>query len=119
MIKRRFLTMVTAIVVVSLSTGNATAQSTNNRNLTMLERDYQREEDEFTNSEMDLGRQREQGINDYRSQVEGQRADLLNTRGTLAGQRVIAEGGDFNAARMAASPYTSRISAILDSIDIG
>lgn len=99
------------------ATGNAAAQSVNNRNITSLDQNWRRAEDDFTNSQNDLGRQRQQGENDLRSRVESQRAELLNTIGTLTGQRTLATGGNYQQAQAASQPYTSRISAILNSID--
>ncbi len=99
------------------SAANAQDQSTATRNLTSLDQNWQDDQDEFRNAEADLNRQRDQGIGDLRSRIEGQRADLLNTVGTLSGQKAIAQGGDYNAALAASQPYTSRISAILNQID--
>lgn len=97
--------------------GNAEAQATNNKNVIALTQDKQREDDELSNAIGDVERQRDQGRNDFKSNIESKRAELLNTIGQLTGQRTIANGGDFRAAAAAAAPYTSRISAILDSID--
>ncbi len=96
---------------------NSQAQSTNNRNMTALTMGWQQDQDEFTNAENDLLRQKEQGINDYRSQIEGQRADLTGTIGQLTGQKTIANGGDYQAALAASQPYTSRVSMLLNQID--
>lgn len=97
--------------------GNTQAQATNNRNIMSLDQNWRKAEDEFTNSENDLNRQREQGTNDLRSRGESQRAELLNTVGTLTGQRQIANGGSYEQALAASQPYTSRIKSILDTID--
>lgn len=97
--------------------GNAQAQSTNNRNLIALDQSWQDAKDQYGNSINDLGRQREQGTNDYKSKIEQQRADLLNTIGQLTGQKTIAGGGSYQQALAASQPYTSRISSILSTID--
>ena len=96
---------------------NSAAQATNNQNIGALTANWNKADTDFRNAEGDLQRQREQGTNDYRSRIESQRAELLNTLGTLQGQRAIANGGDFRAAQAAANPYTSRIGAILGNID--
>jgi hypothetical protein len=96
---------------------NAGAQAINNRNISSLDQSWQDAEDQFKNSQNDLTRQREQGTRDYRSQIEQQRAELLNTIATLTGQRTIANGGDYQSALAASQPYTSRIQGILSKID--
>lgn len=97
--------------------GNTEAQGTNNRNIMSLDQNWRRAEDEFGNSQQDLQRQKTQGENDFRSRIEQQRAELLNTIGTLTGQRVLANDGSYQQAMAASQPYTSRIKGILDSID--
>jgi hypothetical protein len=99
------------------SKGNANAQATNNHNIASLQQNWDRASDDYKNSEQDLNRQKQQGENDFRSRIESQRAELLNTIGTLTGQRAIANGGNYQQALAASSPYTSRISSILNTID--
>lgn len=96
---------------------NAQAQSTNNRNIGALTTNWNRADADFNNSVGGVQRQRDQGIRDYSSKIEDQRAQLLANIGSLSGQRNIANGGDFRAAQAAANPYTSRIAGILDNID--
>lgn len=97
--------------------GNAAAQSTNNHNMTALLQGHQQDEDKFANSAADLKSQRDQGRNDYQTQIDNQRATLLGTIGQLMGQKQIANGGDYKAALAAASPYTSQLPAIMARID--
>jgi hypothetical protein len=97
--------------------GTAAAQATNNHNIQAIEQGHQQDEDKFKNSLSDIIRQRDQGKNDYQSQIENQRATLLSTIAQLTGQKQIANGGDFRAAQAAANPYTSQIQAIMSKID--
>lgn len=99
------------------SAANSGAQAVNNRNMQAIAGSRQQDEDQFTNAQNDLGYQKDVGRRDLQSRIESQRATLLNQIGGLQGQRAIANGGDFRAAQAAASPYTSRIAEILNSID--
>jgi hypothetical protein len=97
--------------------GTAAAQATNTHNIQAIEQGHQKDEDAFKNNVADIMRQRDQGKNDYQSQIENQRASLLNTIAKLTGQKQIANGGDYKAAQAAANPYTSQIQAIMSKID--
>lgn len=97
--------------------GNSQAQSTNNANMSAIAGSRNRDEDEFKNALSDLDLQRTNGRDTYADTIDQQRAEFMSTLGQLQGQRQIAEGGDFRAAQAAASPYTSKIAAILDGID--
>jgi hypothetical protein len=97
--------------------GNAAAQATNNKNIISIEQGHQKDEDAFKNNINDIQTQRDTGRQDYQSQIENQRAQLLNTIAGLTGQRTIANGGDYKAALAASSPYTSQIPAIMAKID--
>lgn len=96
---------------------NAVVRKTNTRNLAALDTAYDDDKRNIENSMADLARQRQQGEQSYRSQIEQQRADLLNTIATLSGQRALNNGGSLAQAMAATSPYTSRISSVLNTID--
>jgi len=55
-------------------------------------------------------------MQDLQRRINQTRAETLATRGSLAGQRDIANGGDFRSAQAQAAPYTSRIQELLNSI---
>lgn len=97
--------------------GNAQAQATNNKNIFALNQGYQDNKDNIQNAISDVQRQKTQGVNDYLSQVEQQRAQLLDTIAQLTGQQTIANGGNYQAALNAANPYTSQLPAIMAKID--
>lgn len=99
------------------SKGNAAAQSVNNRNIISLDQNWRRAQDDFTNSQSDLTRQRQTGENDLKTKVETQRADLLGTIAQLTGQQTIANGGNYDQALAASQAYTSRIPGIMNTID--
>lgn len=96
---------------------NAVVKKTNSRNLVALDTGYDDDKRNIQGSMADLLRQRQQGENSYKSQVEQQRADLLNTIATLTGQKTINNGGSLAQAQAAVNPYTSRIGGILNTID--
>lgn len=96
---------------------NSTDQATNKANIAAIAGSRQTDEDQFTNAQNDLVRQRDQGRNDFLSGLAETEAGLQSNVQGLQGQRTIANGGSLDAAKAAASPYTSRINELLAQID--
>lgn len=99
------------------SQANAADQQTNNHNLVALDTNWADTQDKIKNAQNDLTRQRDQGKNDFESQIANQRATLLQTIAQLTGQENIANGGNYQSALAAANPYMSQIPALLDKIN--
>lgn len=99
------------------ATQRAQAGNTFAKNNQALDTSYGDFGNNYNNSVTGLGHQRDQNINNVKSQVESNRASLLQQLAGIAQQRAQAQGMTPEQIAAATNPYQTQINSILGNVD--